>query len=202
MAKQAVDELGGFTETEDEDTIELELSAEQALALSQAYAPNRPQPPNRPASLPVSSKGKSSSNASRDQHTPRDQRSEWAAVILSISAVSVLSGGIAYWATNPAEPVAPGANQKVFHPAAPGTMAPRIAEEPTPVRFTNPFDATEVFEFPSGTSETEARDAVADLLLQRAHDRRNSPSKIARQREKTADQGAGLQRRTRLAQRS
>ena len=49
-----------------------------------------------------------------------------------------------------------------------------------PVRFRNPFDTSEVFEFPPGTSETEARDAVADLLLKRAQQRQmqraNDPS--------------------------
>jgi hypothetical protein len=41
------------------------------------------------------------------------------------------------------------------------------------VQVRNPFDATEVFEFPAGTTRTQAREAVAELLLQRAHDRRS-----------------------------
>lgn len=47
-----------------------------------------------------------------------------------------------------------------------------IATEQPPVQFTNPFDPSEVFEFPAGTSHAEARDAVADLLLKRATERR------------------------------
>ena len=39
------------------------------------------------------------------------------------------------------------------------------------VKFQNPFDATEVFEFPAGTSATEAREAVTELLLRRARER-------------------------------
>jgi hypothetical protein len=35
----------------------------------------------------------------------------------------------------------------------------------------NPFDATEVFEFPAETTKTEAREAMAELLLKRARDR-------------------------------
>jgi hypothetical protein len=58
------------------------------------------------------------------------------------------------------------------------------------VRFSNPFDATEVFEFPPGTSEAEARDAVAELLLQRARDRRHPSAKMKRERTKNAEQGA------------
>ena len=40
-----------------------------------------------------------------------------------------------------------------------------------PVYFTNPFDATEVFEFPPGTSQSQAHSAVAELLLARARER-------------------------------
>jgi hypothetical protein len=44
------------------------------------------------------------------------------------------------------------------------------------VLFVNPFDETEVFEFPAGTSEREARDVVAGLLLKRAMDRKALPN--------------------------
>ena len=37
-----------------------------------------------------------------------------------------------------------------------------------PLRMANPFDATEVFEFPAGTSEADAREAVAGFLIERA----------------------------------
>jgi hypothetical protein len=40
-----------------------------------------------------------------------------------------------------------------------------------PVRFSNPFDPREVFEFPPGTSRAEARDAVAEILKARALER-------------------------------
>jgi hypothetical protein len=35
----------------------------------------------------------------------------------------------------------------------------------------NPFDRAEAFEFPPGTSKAEAREAVAKLLMERAHER-------------------------------
>jgi hypothetical protein len=41
----------------------------------------------------------------------------------------------------------------------------------SPVRFSNPFDVSEVFEFPTGTSYNQARESVAAVLLQRARDR-------------------------------
>jgi len=39
------------------------------------------------------------------------------------------------------------------------------------VLFKNPFDRTEVFEFPPGTTQAEARDAVAKALMERAQGR-------------------------------
>jgi hypothetical protein len=42
---------------------------------------------------------------------------------------------------------------------------------PLPVRIANAFDATEVFEFPQGTTDAAARTAVAELLLNRARER-------------------------------
>lgn len=47
------------------------------------------------------------------------------------------------------------------------------ATQAAPVRITNSFDKSEVFEFPPGTSESDARAAVADLLLKRAIERMN-----------------------------
>ena len=43
---------------------------------------------------------------------------------------------------------------------------------PEPVVLTNPFDATEKFTFPPGTSKADARDQMATLLLNRAVERR------------------------------
>lgn len=40
-----------------------------------------------------------------------------------------------------------------------------------PVYFANPFDSSEVFDFPAGTTEAEAREAVAGFLMERAENR-------------------------------
>lgn len=53
-----------------------------------------------------------------------------------------------------------------------GSDAVIAATETAPVRFANPFDKDEVFEFPAGTTQDEARDAVADTLKTRATERR------------------------------
>lgn len=47
-----------------------------------------------------------------------------------------------------------------------------VAEEEKPTLFANPFDASEVFELPPGLTRDEARAMVADILLQRAGERR------------------------------
>jgi hypothetical protein len=46
------------------------------------------------------------------------------------------------------------------------------------VQVRNPFDATEVFEFPAGTSEAESHEKVAALLLKRANERRAQWARI------------------------
>jgi hypothetical protein len=69
-------------------------------------------------------------------------------------------------------------------------------EEPPPtspgelVKVRNPFDAAEVFEFPPGTSVTEARQAVADFLLQRARDRQSAPVEANRRPAQGPDRQA------------
>jgi hypothetical protein len=40
-----------------------------------------------------------------------------------------------------------------------------------PVRLANPFDGSEVFEFPEGTSDAEARAAMTEMLMERARER-------------------------------
>jgi hypothetical protein len=37
-----------------------------------------------------------------------------------------------------------------------------------PVRVANPFDSSEIFEFPAGTSEADAQEAIAGFLIERA----------------------------------
>ena len=55
--------------------------------------------------------------------------------------------------------------------AAPDPATAATAAQPQPVRVKNPFDHSEVFEFPAGTSLKEARQSMAQTLMQRAHDR-------------------------------
>jgi hypothetical protein len=50
----------------------------------------------------------------------------------------------------------------------------------------NPFDRTETFEFPPGTTKAEARKAVAKLLMERAHDRLPLLAQASRRRGATS----------------
>ena len=74
----------------------------------------------------------------------------------------------------------------------------RVAQERAPtapsadsetMRITNPFDRTEAFEFPPGTSIAEARAAVAKLLAERAHDRLPLLAEASHRRGATAKRG-------------
>jgi hypothetical protein len=115
------------------------------------------------------------------------RRNASVAVIASVAVGSILSVGMAWLGTSPAPavhlvpPVV--ADTHVPEPPAPPAL---VADMPA-VHFANPFDAAEIFEFPAGTSETDAREAVAELLLERARDRL-SPSPDIRNGIKQADQ--------------
>jgi hypothetical protein len=94
----------------------------------------------------------------------------------------------------------PGSNR---HPPAPvitSTLALGVVTRPAPaesqgapVRIKNAFDATEVFEFPHGTAESEAREAVGELLLSRARDRRAQALALRRVRNLQTDRGGAVQ---------
>jgi hypothetical protein len=92
------------------------------------------------------------------------------ALIAGVVAIAAFMSTIAYVAVTRARPT----DVPVFTiPQLPRETAampspPLVVE---PVKFSNPFDESEVFEFPAGTTETEARDAVATMLLQRAQER-------------------------------
>lgn len=87
-----------------------------------------------------------------------------------IAAVLVVSGGVAHLAAKQ-RPVHPPAVQVSPPPPPPPTPVEAPAPAAEPVLFKNPFDRSEVFEFPPGTTKAEARDAVAKLLLDRAQGR-------------------------------
>jgi len=102
------------------------------------------------------------------------------AILLAVSVTIAYHLGARAHVTLPIAPAADPVITRPVHapPSVPRPQAPAPVfteqaqqQPPTPVRFANPFDASEVFEFPPGTPYSEARDAVAALLLERAHGR-------------------------------
>lgn len=128
-----------------DDTIELQLTPEQLRELSRAAESAEPVIPAR-----------------RSLHTN----------IAKMAAAIIAYGVFAWWSASHlvAQP-----QPHTTAAAKPALVMPQpvsLASTPEPaVRVRNPFDATEVFEFPAGTSEAESREKVAQILLQRAHER-------------------------------
>ena len=147
-----------------EATVELELTAAEQLELSQAaqgmaYLGASP-PVGRPYDIFTC------------RRTARIDLVCTVTFVALILGVTVATGWHAIFAQPAASPGAISAQLA----AAPMTQA---APAPPPVvQVVNPFDATEVFEFPPETTESEARDAIAELLLQRARERRQMGSNL------------------------
>jgi hypothetical protein len=92
-------------------------------------------------------------------------------VLVSVAVVGVIAAGTlresdkrAALPPPPAPAVAPVA-------APPPPVQVVEAPPPEPVVLTNPFDKTEKFTFPPGTSKADAREQMAAMLLQRAAER-------------------------------
>ena len=99
---------------------------------------------------------------------PRPSIVGFKAVITGATAWALIVCGIAYLVEKHRPSATPPLDSAAI--ALDESFAPSLREA-TPVLFNNPFDPTEVFEFPPGTGEAEARDAVAQMLLARARDR-------------------------------
>jgi hypothetical protein len=95
------------------------------------------------------------------------------AIVITLIGLAYL---MQYWLATPSGPLPQSRRVtavQAANPVAPieAAEAQTAPEDALPVYFRNPFDASEVFEFPPGTSQAEAREAVADLLLKRARER-------------------------------
>jgi len=128
-----------------EDTVDLQLTPEQMLQLSLAAEP--------------AAVGDSLPSRFRWHQTP----------LAKMAGGTIAVAVLAWWC----------GSQLTGHPLPPSAaVTPTIARPvliaespPQAVKLVNPFDATEVFEFPAGTSATESREQVAQILLQRARER-------------------------------
>jgi hypothetical protein len=147
------------------DTIEIELGESDIQPLAQREL--APVPVPQPATASISQSSSS---------LPHSQRRRWqlasiAGMLIGVTAfVAVASGALR---------TKPKSTDRTLVDATVGASArspqPDIPP-PQTVRFTNPFDSSEVFEFHAGTSEADARQAVAEILVQRARERGIPPS--------------------------
>jgi hypothetical protein len=147
-----------------DDTVELQLTPEQMRALSQA-AESAEQfvPDSAPQPLLEASPA---ARVRRWHQTP--------VAIAKVAGIVIAYAAFAWWsaaqfAAQPKPPVMALARPSVVIPA-PASIAP--SSQPT-VQLANPFDASEVFEFPAGSSDADNRDKVAQILLQRARERQD-----------------------------
>ena len=169
-----------------EDTIDLELTGEQGLALSRAAEAARgtARPDESGPVLPVPEHENSTFR--------RTARIDFVCNV--IFGVAVLGIFVAFlWPASARHPPAPAVTSAA--PLAEVVPVPAGPAEPqgAPVRVENAFDATEVFEFPHGTTESEAREAVAERLLSRARDRRAEGLALRRAGNLQLDRGASVQ---------
>lgn len=102
-----------------------------------------------------------------ERATPRTR----VALISSAALASII--GIALYVHSPSQPAPVVAWPKLTRVwPTPAEKAEAMQEDAQPpLRVKNPFDASEVFEFPAGTTKEEARSAIADILLKRAQER-------------------------------
>lgn len=146
-----------------DDTIDLQLTEGEQRLLAEAAAVT-------PAPLPLADAPGRFEPASRaGEYIHR--RTARIDLICTITFAAALLGVSAAAIWRPAAPRAPAlaARAPAAHMNTPATATAALST-PT-VRVQNPFDAAEVFQFPAGTSEVDAREAVASLLLERARER-------------------------------
>jgi hypothetical protein len=164
---------GRRREKREADTVELELGAAELRLLSEGLAGEMDEP------------------SPREPISKANHRWDWT-MLLATAGMAALSSGITYLAVKQPEPVR--AEQQAL-------SASHIALQPQPapatdadVTFVNPFDATETFQFPPGTSLNHAREAVAELLLKRAEERLEATDELRRQFSNTGErtEPAGL----------
>jgi hypothetical protein len=163
-----------------DDTIELELTPEQLLELSQAAElAGEPVAPADIAAAAEPSRIFPAVSPLRPlfEPSPSSHNRRWHQTpIAKMAGATIVYIAFAWWsacqiAEQPHRPATVAARPTVvvIPPAAPLIAVPA---QPA-VQVTNPFDVTEVFEFPPGTSDAESREKVAQILLQRARERQS-----------------------------
>jgi hypothetical protein len=166
-----------------DETLEIELTAEEQLWLSRAG--NAAAEGTSCADNPASHSPRPVGDNSLWMRTARVDAIctvTFAVVVLCIVAASLQHAAVPRAGTLAATPGAP----------VPPLSAASEPQRP-PVQVKNPFDRSELFELPADTTEDQAREAVAELLLERARSRLHNPpaasTRFTRQRVVGATRG-------------
>jgi len=137
-------------------------------------APDTPTPKTPAKAAPQT---KAAAQVPKKRAARRDRTPVAVGAVFAVVAVAAVAAMYRY--SNPARGAPP--------PPPPAVVAQAELEIPaeTPrappvVRVKNPFDASEVFEFPPGTPPHVARDKVADILMARAMERQKYLEKRTR----------------------
>jgi hypothetical protein len=151
--------------------LELELTADELLTLRAPRTIDRPRPIERPTPIAERLADPSPAPYAGARLQPRASS---LSLTLSGAVAAALMGPIIYLTWSPELQVAASSVTQAA-PLAPIvrslTLVPASQPMLVPVRYTNPFDRSEVFEFPPGTTRRQAHDAVAALLIERARGR-------------------------------
>jgi hypothetical protein len=150
---------------------EVELSAEDLLALANPHATKSDAAPSLSQSMPIASA------RTREVGAPRLPTTRYPAgarmALTLVGAIVLVSAGYGLVAWQKATPsLAYTFEQK--SPFLEFLSESASQAEAQPVQFTNPFDGKEVFEFSPGTTQDAAREAVAQILMERAMARQGS----------------------------
>ena len=164
--KALLDKLYGGLDTM--PTVEAEMDARDLRRLTDEFLgkPTEPTASGRHAATasPPAMKARSASRA-------RILRSSLV-VLFSVAFAGVIVAGVLRESDKRAAAMPPPPPAAVPDPVPPPSVQVAELPPPEPVVLVNPFDKTEKFTFPPGTSKADARDQMATLLLQRAVERR------------------------------
>ena len=174
MAKRVGRDSAGLADDTEEDTIELMLHPQELGALSRAAAEGCSE--SAPAeAVEMRPRPGSSHSESRRGPAKLDLKLRLRRIPFeSATVIAVIAITLASAAYRSASTPTQRAEDRLAYVSRSEetTSAPRG----DPVRIRNPFDPSEVFEFPPGTSEAVARASAANLLLERGRERLEQPN--------------------------